>query len=138
MTSVTEFILTPEMVKATFIYCPICGHEYRANGMGPQNNKKLTWLLQHALFLTTRKMRLPAKAHDITYLIVPYMKVTYIDGDYVKVCETRKDCDDLFLDLMLARANDSYPWMKDYYKNGAEIAYDIVREDGAESFQHVH
>lgn len=134
--------LTFSICKSTLIknhtVCPVCGHMYIANGFGPQNNKKLTWALQSLLFLSSRKFRLPAIAHDISYLVVPYMKMSYKEGTYEKICANRKDCDDLFLDLMLAEANNSYPWMKAYYKKAAQLAYDLVREGGEDSFKHSH
>lgn len=125
------------MVDQPGIVCPICGHYYKANGMGPQNNKKLTWVIQTVLFLTSKKFKFGSKAHDISYMIVSQgYALIYKQGDYTKVCQTRKDCDDLFYDLNLTAANNSYPWMKGYYKKGAKVAYDFVRQDGVSSFTH--
>ena len=133
------FILTKEMVEQPSIVCPICGHYYSSNGMGPQNNNKLTWAIQTVLFLTSKKFKFGSKAHDIAYMVVSQgQTLVYKHGSYQKVCQTRKCCDDLFYDLNLAAANNSYPWMKAYYKKWAKVTYDFVRQDGESSFNHEH
>ncbi len=131
-------ILKPDMLNQESIMCPVCGKDYTPNGVGPQSNKGLSFTLQTIFFLTTKKFKLAAKAHDITYLIVPYAPVLYKDGNFEFLCKTRKDCDDLFLILMLNEARKSYPWMKSYYRKGAHVFYDFVREHGRSSFKHVH
>lgn len=136
--SAIKFAIGKSTLTKNRTVCPVCGYIYIANGLGPQNNKGLTLALHTLLFLSSRKFRLPAIAHDIAYLVVPYMSMSYKEDKYEKLCINRKDCDDLFLDLMLAQANDSYPWMRAYYRKGAHLAYDLVRKGGEESFKHYH
>ena len=136
--SAITFVIAKSTLIKNRTVCPVCGYLYSSNGLGPQNNKGITIALQSLLFLSSRKFRLPAIAHDIAYLVVPYMSMSYKEGGYEKLCINRKDCDDLFLDLMLVEANDSFPWMKAYYRKGAHLAYDLVREGGEESFKHSH
>ena len=136
--SAVMFSICKSTLTKNNIVCPVCGHMYQSNGLGPQNNKKLTWALQSLLFLSSRKFKLPAIAHDIAYLVVPYMRMSYKEGSYEKICANRKDCDDLFLDLMLVEADKSFSWMKAYYKKAAHLAYNLVREGGEDSFKHSH
>ena len=133
-----HYLISKETLDKKKIVCPICGHDYIPNGVGPSNNPLLTKALQAFLFISSRYFKKPSKAHDIGYLIVSYMPVVYEQNNYRKVCETRKDVDDLFYDLMLVVAAKSNFIVKPYLKKAAHLYYKAVREGGADSCKHEH
>jgi uncharacterized protein (DUF2225 family) len=132
------FLITKETLNKKRITCPVCGHFYKANGVGPANNPLLTKTIQAFLFLSSRYFKKASKAHDIGYLICPYMPMVFKNGDFIKVCTTRKDVDDLFLKLMSEAAEDSNFIIRPYLRKAKKVYYNAVRSGGQESFCHKH
>jgi len=128
--------LTPEIIQIRPHFCQICGHSYESNGMGPSNNKLQYWAAQ--LLPWSDDFDDESDIHDFTYLYVSYEPVTYVDGSLQVELRTRQDCDDLYYNLMLRKANKSSWWKRRYLRWAAQKNYEVVCKKGEASFKHAH
>lgn len=138
MSSVTNFKMGRHTLQTNRIICPVCGVIYSGNGVGPSNNKMITRALQTFLFISTRYFKEPSIAHDMAYLIAPYMPVIYTEGSYQRVVKDQYDADMLFYDLMMVEASKANFILKPYLKKAAKIYLEAVQEAGESSFKHEH
>jgi len=133
-----DFILTWDDVVENKLTCPVCGHYYSSNGAGPQNNKILTGALQFFAPFSSSKFEMPSRVHDMTYMITPYMPVTFFKDNFEYRCVTREDCDNLYLILMDKEVAKTNFITRPYFSKAAEVYYTQVSEHGASSWKHEH